>query len=838
MATISHTSHANQFKLHNSPNRNSTPKSQTKTLILCKKADKKQAWDEKKSAFVDYDKGKHEVRVEVSGLRKEDIPKRYRLKVEYDRFQKDWSISKVVERVVRLNHWDDIDGVLNQWIGRFSRKNFPVLIKPGDIIGIARPPLRKFSLGYYVSLHVQIPPSRSTYNSLINACGSSGNWKEALEICKKMTENGVGPDLVTHNSILSAYKNGAQYRKALSYFELMKGTNIHPNTITLNIVIHCHIKLGHNDKAVEIFNSMRQKRAECHPDIVTYTSIVHAYAVSGQIDSCKAVFNTMLAEGVKPNIVSYNALLGAYASQGMTKEANAVFNVIKQNGFQPDVVTYTSLLNAFGKSQQPEKAKEVFDLMKQNNWKPNIVSYNALIDAYGSNGLLAEAVEVLREMERDGIRPNVVSICTLLAACSRCSQRVNIDSILSAADMRGIELNTVAYNSAIGSYMNVGECEKAFTMYKSMRKKRVRPSSVTYNVLISGCCKTSRYDEALVFFDEMMDLKVPPSLEVYSSMICVYSKKGQLAEAESTFTRMKILGFNPDVVIYTAMLHAYNATENWEKAYELFQEMEINNIVPDTIACAALTKAFNRGCQPTKVLILAKIMRDKNIPFSDAVLFEMVMACSLVRDWKTATDLINMMEPSFPAISVGLLNQLLHFLGRSGKTDTMMKLFYKVLSSGAEITFYTYSILLKNLLGAGNWKKYIEVLQWMEDSGIRPSIAMYSDISFFAQHSGQDFAPLIQARIGIAMNCYNSIVLGERYITEKEAQKHIPWEVFCHASYVQLDEGAVLDQFSKLDPIVKGEKAEGVPDQVFSMRFKALIYPDFLQNFSNSNLIG
>ena len=134
---------------------------------------------------------------------------------------------------------------------------------------------------------VQIPPSRSTYNNLINACGSSGNWREALKVCKKMTDNGVGPDLVTHNIVLSAYKNGAQYSKALSYFELMKGTNIRPDTTTHNIVIHCLVKLGQYAKAIEMFNSMREKRAGCHPDIVTFTSIIHLYSVCGQIENCK-----------------------------------------------------------------------------------------------------------------------------------------------------------------------------------------------------------------------------------------------------------------------------------------------------------------------------------------------------------------------------------------------------------------------------------------------------------------------------------------------------------------------------------------------------------------------
>ena len=84
------------------------------------------------------------------------------------------------------------------------------------------------------------------------------------------------------------------------------------------------MKLGQYGKAIDLFNSMRVKKAECCPDIVTFTSVVHLYSVSGQIENCKALFNTLFAEGLKPNIVAYNALLGAYASHGMSKEALSV----------------------------------------------------------------------------------------------------------------------------------------------------------------------------------------------------------------------------------------------------------------------------------------------------------------------------------------------------------------------------------------------------------------------------------------------------------------------------------------------------------------------------------
>lgn len=38
-----------------------------------------------------------------------------------------------------------------------------------------------------------------------------------------------------------------------------------------------------------------------------------------------------------------------------------------------------------------------------------------------------------------------------------------------------------------------------------------------------------------------------------------------------------------------------------------------------------------------------------------------------------------------------------------------MQVFYKMVASGSNVSSATYSILLKNLLAAGKWRKYIEV---------------------------------------------------------------------------------------------------------------------------------
>lgn len=106
----------------------------TRPSIICKAKPNELAFKETQQGIVDYDNGHHEVSGKVTGIRKDGIPARYRIRVAGNRFQKDWTVSEVVDLVLSLNLRDDIDGVLNHWVGRFARKNFPYLIKVSSFI--------------------------------------------------------------------------------------------------------------------------------------------------------------------------------------------------------------------------------------------------------------------------------------------------------------------------------------------------------------------------------------------------------------------------------------------------------------------------------------------------------------------------------------------------------------------------------------------------------------------------------------------------------------------------------------------------------------------------------
>lgn len=57
--------------------------------------------------------------------------------------------------------------------------------------------------------------SRHSFNSVINALGMAGLWKEALSVMEDMVMDGVAPNSVTYASAINACGNSRQLGRAL-----------------------------------------------------------------------------------------------------------------------------------------------------------------------------------------------------------------------------------------------------------------------------------------------------------------------------------------------------------------------------------------------------------------------------------------------------------------------------------------------------------------------------------------------------------------------------------------------------------------------------------------------
>ncbi|KAE9465928.1 hypothetical protein C3L33_02160, partial [Rhododendron williamsianum] len=354
-------------------------------------------------------------------------------------------------------------------------------------------------------------------------------------------------------------------------------------------------------------------------------------------------------------------------------------------------------------------------------------------------------------MTENGVGPDLVTHNIVLSAFKSGAQYLKAVSYFQLMIGTDIRPDTTTHNIVIHCLIKLQQYAQAIEMFNSMREKRseCKPDIVTFTSLIHLYSVSGQIDHCKAVFNTMLGEGLKPNIVTYNSLIGAYASHGMSEEAQSIFSEMKKNGFRPDVVSYTSLLNAYGRSEQPKKAREVFHLMKRNNCKPNvrdiSILLSLRLKLFNFDCR--------------------------------LRDWRTTTKLVKMMEPSFPIISVGVLNQLLLFIGKSGKIETMM-----MLNSENCDKFLPSSISFADFLkNSGNgwrnqcvhlfdcfeesfgcWKLeeiyrgnhiklfniFMQVLGWMEDAGIHPSFEMYRRILHFAQNgSGAEYAAVIQERV-------------------------------------------------------------------------------------------
>ncbi|KAG5559345.1 hypothetical protein RHGRI_009026 [Rhododendron griersonianum] len=191
-----------------------------------------------------------------------------------------------------------------------------------------------------------IPPSRSTYNNLIDACGSSGNWRQALQVCKMMTENGVGPDLAVFNSML---------REGLK-----------PSIVTYNSLIGAYAS---HAKAIDVLCDMEQNGV--HPNIVSICTLLAACGRVGQRVTIASILSAAELRGIALNAIAYNAAIGNYMNFGDHEKAIESYRSMRKKKVKPDSVTYTGRFT---------DAESTFTTMKVAG-SPDVMTYTTMIHA-------------------------------------------------------------------------------------------------------------------------------------------------------------------------------------------------------------------------------------------------------------------------------------------------------------------------------------------------------------------------------------------------------------------------------------------------------------------------
>ncbi|EPS65385.1 hypothetical protein M569_09392 [Genlisea aurea] len=249
-----------------------------------------------------------------------------------------------------------------------------------------------------------------SWNSIISGYSKSGLAGDAVEMFRKMKEEGFEPNEMTLVSVLASCGDLGDSKLGKQIEDHVMGTDTEMNSFVGSALINMYAKSGELESAKRIFHYMERK------DIVTWNAMISGFAQNGEAEETISLFDSMMRNGrPEPNEITLIAVLSACALLGSLEIGKRVEEYASARGFKRDIYVATALVDMYSKCGDLESASKAFDGMPRRNK----VSWNAVISAHAFNGRPRESLALFRRMldEEKDIRPDDITFVGVLSAC-------------------------------------------------------------------------------------------------------------------------------------------------------------------------------------------------------------------------------------------------------------------------------------------------------------------------------------------------------------------------------------------------------------------------------------
>ncbi|XP_078429721.1 pentatricopeptide repeat-containing protein At3g49740-like [Wolffia australiana] len=508
-------------------------------------------------------------------------------------------------------------------------------------------------------------------NSLLAAYSSAGDPAKAHRLFSEISS----PDVYSHTTILSAYADSEELQLAIQLFERIP----QKEAPLWNALITGSMKNGHGDKAVRLYQRMRQDGSsgdqyatasilslcdsppmsdlgmQIHaagmkagldvgrPSVMN--SLVSMYFNVGIIDDAVGLFSEASQLGIA-NEITYNAVISGLARSGRGEEAIAVFKLMLSGScFRPTELTLVSVLSGCSSSSSGRqfhclsiktglvgcaivgnaavgmysRAGELVsaETVFEGIKNTDLVSWNSLLSAYSQAGRHESGIKLYRAMEIAGLRSDEFTYGSLLG-CSLSSDLV--DAILSLLIRRGLTGSSYVSNSTIVAYGKHGEIEKAVAVFEGMPERNL----ISWNSLLSGCTMNGEPRLCLELFSSLMESDVRPNQYTFSIILSVCGSVGMLRAGEEIHAHLVKTRGDEETSVGNALIAVYAKAGEIELSSRVFHGMHDK----DVVSWNSIIAAYAQNGQGELAVSLFKKMMELGVE-PDSVTFTNVLSgCS------------------------------------------------------------------------------------------------------------------------------------------------------------------------------------------------------------------
>ncbi|CAL1139154.1 unnamed protein product [Cladocopium goreaui] len=188
-------------------------------------------------------------------------------------------------------------------------------------------------------------------NAVCTTCEAGQEWRQAVEVLRKMQEIALQPDLITFSAIISACEADGEWAFALQTLQDMQRRKLTPNVITYNATIAACGAGGIWLHAVRLLKAMADTL--CPPDVVSYNSVL-ASGLGWQMSL--QLLQEMRIRKLVADALSYNSLMEAMDRAWQWRAAVILLTEMQDLPTSPDAISISAAFSVCEKSGAKHQA--------------------------------------------------------------------------------------------------------------------------------------------------------------------------------------------------------------------------------------------------------------------------------------------------------------------------------------------------------------------------------------------------------------------------------------------------------------------------------------------------
>ncbi|KAM7251370.1 hypothetical protein ACFE04_023253 [Oxalis oulophora] len=477
---------------------------------------------------------------------------------------------KIVHMLGDKRCWRQALAVVDYAYGTKEHKHFKsrfVYTKLMSILGKARRPQEALGIFNMMLRDYHLYPDMPVYHSIAVTLGQAGLLQELIKIIDCMRQKPspervkniyhktwnpvLQPDLVIYNSVLNACVSSSQWKGVSWVFEQLKDNGLTPNGATYGLAMEVMLKSGKFDLVHELFEQMKRKGEA--PKALTYRVLVKTFAEEGKTNEAVEAVRDMEQKGVIGAASVYYELACCLCKNGRWQDAIAEVEKIKKLPRAKSLaVTFTGMIRSSADSGHIDDCISIFQKMK-NHCSPNIGAINTMLKIYGRQDLFSKAKDLFEEIKRTissslnddttYLMPDGFTYSIMLEASASALQWEYFEYVYKEMIGSGFQIDQSKHASLLVNAARAGKGHLLENAFHEILEAGEIPNQMLYTEMVIEAAIQNNYERASALVNSMAHAPFRVSEKQWALL---FEKSGDRIDRETLEQLLNTLG-NCDV---------------------------------------------------------------------------------------------------------------------------------------------------------------------------------------------------------------------------------------------------------------------------------------------------